>query len=133
MELSGKGPAIFWNPVWPASTGCIGPFLAFATRRFYLAVALILVAVVIRWGVWSEHSVGATGRGNAVSGSSHRRKLDPNADLSVFDKLLISLGLAEGPDAPEYKGNPENSSLGRSAYRSVLLPRFRSLRKDRER
>jgi len=74
---------------------------------FYLAVALILVVVVIRWGIWSDNSVGATGRGVAVSGSAHRRKLDPNSDLSMFDKLLIGMGLAEAPDAPEYKGNPE--------------------------
>jgi hypothetical protein len=52
--------------------------------------------------------VGAAGHSTAVSGNTHRRKqLDPNADLSVFDKLLIGLGLAEAPDAPEYKGNPE--------------------------
>lgn len=73
---------------------------------FYLAFALILVMVVIRWGIWSNHSVAA-GRGNAAPGISHRRKLDPNADLSLFDKLLIGMGLAEAPDAPEYKGNPD--------------------------
>jgi len=75
---------------------------------FYLAVAIILVAVVIRWGVWSDHSVGATGHGAAVSGSANRRKHPaPDADLSAFDKLLIGLGLAEAPEAPEYKGNPD--------------------------
>jgi hypothetical protein len=75
---------------------------------FYLAVAIIFVAVVIRWGVWSDHSVGATGHGAAVSGSANRRKhLAPDADLSAFDKLLIGLGLAEAPEAPEYKGNPD--------------------------
>ena len=32
----------------------------------------------------------------------------PADDLSLFDKLLINLGLAEAPEAPEYKylGNP---------------------------
>jgi GAF domain-containing protein len=74
---------------------------------FYLAVAVILVVAVIRWGVWSSHSVGATGRGPAVSGSASRsRQPAPDADLSAFDKLLIGLGLAEAPEAPEYKGNP---------------------------
>lgn len=74
---------------------------------FYLAVAVILVLVVIRWGIWSNHSVGATGRGTAVSGSANRRKQPaPDADLSAFDKLLIGLGLAEAPEAAEYKGNP---------------------------
>ena len=77
------------------------------TRRgdIYLAVAIILMAGVIRWGIWSSHSVGATGRTGAA-GESHRRQT-PDADLSVFDRLLISVGLAEAPDAPEYKGNPE--------------------------
>jgi GAF domain-containing protein len=75
---------------------------------FYLAVAVVLMVAVIRWGVWSNHSVRATGNGIAVSGSSNRHKEPaPEADLSLFDKLLISLGLAEAPEAPEYKGNPE--------------------------
>jgi putative methionine-R-sulfoxide reductase with GAF domain len=75
---------------------------------FYLAVAVIMVAVVIRWGIWSNHSVGATGGRTAVSGSANRGKLPaPDADLSAFDKLLIGLGLAEAPETPEYKGNPD--------------------------
>jgi putative methionine-R-sulfoxide reductase with GAF domain len=73
---------------------------------FYLAVAIILVLVVIRWGILSNHSVGATGGGAATSASSPRRK-PADADLSTFDKLLISLGLAEAPEVPEYKGNPD--------------------------
>ena len=75
---------------------------------FYLAVAVILVVAVIRWGIWSNHSVGATGRGTTVSGSANRGKHPAaDADLSVFDRLLIGLGLAEPPETPEYKGNPD--------------------------
>ncbi|MGA7401102.1 MAG: GAF domain-containing protein [Candidatus Sulfotelmatobacter sp.] len=74
----------------------------------YLAVAVILVLVVIRWGILSGDSVGATGRGATVSGTAIRHKTPtPDADLSVFDKLMISLGLAEAPETPEYKGNPD--------------------------
>jgi len=74
---------------------------------FYLGIAIILVLVVIRWGIWSSHSVGATGHGATVSGRGKRGKQPaPDADLSAFDKFLISLGLAEAPDAPQYKGNP---------------------------
>jgi len=36
----------------------------------------------------------------------HRRHIDPEAGLSVGDKILISLGLADPPDPPEDKGNP---------------------------
>jgi hypothetical protein len=52
--------------------------------------------------------VGATGSGAAVSGSATRHKQPaPDADLSVFDKLLVGLGMADPPEAPEYKGNPD--------------------------
>ncbi len=74
----------------------------------YLAIAVILVLVVIRWGILSGDSVGATGRGTTISGTAGRHKTPtPDADLSMFDKLMISLGLAEAPETPEYKGNPD--------------------------
>jgi putative methionine-R-sulfoxide reductase with GAF domain len=94
-----------------AGTRSPSAFMRFWRARrgdFYLAFAVILVAVVIRWGILSSHSVSATGRGTAISGSANQRKPPaPDADLSTFDKLLISLGLAEAPEAPEYKGNPD--------------------------
>jgi putative methionine-R-sulfoxide reductase with GAF domain len=74
---------------------------------FYLALAVILVIAVIRWGILSNDSVGATGHGTAVSGNTNRRKASPDADLSTFDKLLIGLGLADAPETQEYKGNPD--------------------------
>jgi GAF domain-containing protein len=75
------------------------------TRRgdVYLAVAVVLVAAVIRWSIWSEHSFGANGSAAKVS---HHRPA-PDADLSTFDKLLISVGLADPPDPVEDKGNPD--------------------------
>ena len=84
-----RGFARFWN-----------------TRRgdIYLAVAVILVACVIRWGIWSEHAVNATEPPTAAAAASHRKATESN--LSLFDRMLIQLGLAEAPDAPEDKGNP---------------------------
>ncbi|HZZ16252.1 MAG TPA: GAF domain-containing protein, partial [Candidatus Sulfotelmatobacter sp.] len=72
---------------------------------FYLGLALVFVVVVIRWGIWSDSSAGAAGTGTAIAGTHHKR-FDPNANLSTFDKFLIGMGLAEAPDPPEYKGNP---------------------------
>jgi len=82
----------------------------------YLAIAVILVICVIGWGVRSSHSVTATG--NAAAAANHRKPAAapsstpapapaPDAGLSPFERMLISLGLAEPPAAPEYKGNPE--------------------------
>jgi hypothetical protein len=92
----------------PQSFASLGRLWRARRGDFYLAVAVILMFFVIRWGMLSGNSVGATGRGTAISAAANRRKpSNPNADLSLFDKLLISLGLADPPDAPpEYKGNP---------------------------
>jgi putative methionine-R-sulfoxide reductase with GAF domain len=91
------------------SPSALGRFWHSRRGDFYLAIAVILMVVVIRWGIWSNHSVGATGSGTAVSANANRHKRPaPDADLSMFDKLLIGLGLAEAPDeTPEYKGNPD--------------------------
>ena len=67
-----------------------------------LAGAVVLVAIAIRWGIWSS-PVGASSRPLTPG---HRRHIDPEAGLSVGDKILISLGLADPPDPPEDKGNP---------------------------
>ena len=88
------------------SPGALARFWHARRGDFYLVIAVILVLVVIRWGILSNHSVGATGSGPTASGSAARRRMPADADLSVFDKLLINLGLAEAPEAPEYKGNP---------------------------
>ena len=69
----------------------------------YLAIAVLLVAVVIRWGIWSNHSVSATG--NSTAATAHGKPA-PDADLSMFDRMLISLGLAEAPPELENRGNP---------------------------
>ena len=74
------------------------------TRRgdIYLAIAVVLMVGVIRWAVWSGHSVSATG--NPTVSAAHRAAQD--ADLSLFDRILVKLGVAEAPDPPVYKGNP---------------------------
>jgi hypothetical protein len=85
--------------------GALARFWHSRRGDFYLAIAVILVACVIRWGIWSNHSVGATGS-PATAAAAHRKSA-PNSDLSLFDRMLVSLGLAEAPEPPEYKGNPQ--------------------------
>lgn len=84
-----------------------GGFARFWQARrgdIYLAIAVIFVACVIRWGIWSDHSVTA---GNQPTATASHRRPAPDADLSVFDRMLIKLGLAEAPEPMEYKGNPD--------------------------
>lgn len=92
-----------------AGTGSPSALVRFWRARrgdFYLAIAVILVAVVVRWGILSSRPVAATG-GTAVAPSAARHKPAPETNLSAFDRFLISVGLAEPPETPEYKGNPD--------------------------
>ena len=68
----------------------------------YLGIAVILVVCVIRWGHWSSHPVKAT----APPTPTATRKPPAAPELSLFDRMLISLGLAQAPEPPEDKGNP---------------------------
>jgi GAF domain-containing protein/predicted RNA-binding Zn-ribbon protein involved in translation (DUF1610 family) len=84
--------------------GALARFWNARRGDIYLAIAVILVAAVIRWGIWSNHSVSATG---APTTAAHGKGA-PDSDLSMFDRMLISLGLAEAPAAQETKGgNPD--------------------------
>jgi hypothetical protein len=78
------------------------------TRRgdIYLAIAVVLVICVVRWGIWSNHQVNATSTPPAGAAAAHHKEKAPDADLSMLDRLLISLGLAEAPEPPEDRGNP---------------------------
>jgi hypothetical protein len=89
-----------------SSRGAVSRFWHARRGDFYLVVAVILVLVAIRWGMLSNHSAQATGAPIAA-GNALRHK-SPADDLSLFDKMLINLGLAEAPEAPEnkYLGNP---------------------------
>lgn len=73
------------------------------TRRgdLYLAIAVILVLCVI-WALWANGTRGVTAAPPAAA--AHRKS--PEADLPLFDRMLISLGLAEPPQAPADRGNP---------------------------
>ena len=78
----------------------------------YLAIAIILVVAAVGWGVWSNSGSGATvtasSRDNSATGRARqRRKQVEEPKLSLTDRLLVALGIAEPPPAPVYNGNPE--------------------------
>lgn len=69
----------------------------------YLAISVVLVICVIFWGMMSNHSVGASSaQGQAAT--AHAKPSEAN--LSLWDRTLIQLGLAEAPAPPEDKGSP---------------------------
>lgn len=77
------------------------------TRRgdIYLAIAVILVVCVIRWGIWSSHPASPQPTPVPVPAPSAPHKM-AELDLPFSERMLISLGLAEAPEPPADKGNP---------------------------
>ena len=70
----------------------------------YLVIAaLILLVIVSGWGI----RPAATRAAGNVPSAQNRRHQAPEPQLTAFEKLLVSLGLAEPPPAPSDTGNPE--------------------------
>ncbi len=109
--------------------GGIRRFVKARRGDFYLAIAIVLVVIALRWGIWSDHSVGASGNSTVIG---HSRKPAPDADLSAFDKLLISLGLADAPGAAGVQRQSRCPGVGGSAHCAVLLRGVRPLRENSE-
>ncbi len=77
------------------------------TRRanIYIGVAgLILLIVISGWEIRPASTAIA---GNASPVTTGRHQAPPAPQLTPFEKLLVSLGLAEAPPAPVYMGNPD--------------------------
>lgn len=71
----------------------------------YLVVAAILLLVVLS-GL-ATRSAPNTIPGNTVSAvNARRRKTPPPPQLTLFEKMLVGLGLAEPPPPSLYLGNP---------------------------
>lgn len=67
----------------------------------YLAIAIVLVVAVLRWGLGSSPRPV-----NATTGTAAATHKVATPELPLFDRILIQMGLAEVPPAPEDKGNP---------------------------
>jgi GAF domain-containing protein len=71
----------------------------------YLGIAIVLVICVIRWGLWAHRPAKPTPP--AATQAAQHKPAAPQ--LSLFDRMLVSMGLAEAPDPPEDKGNPSTT------------------------
>jgi hypothetical protein len=82
-DTSPISPAMSPSQIW----------LAKHRADLYIGAAVVLLLVVLSgWGMHSDQS--------------HVVKHPAQPSLTLFEKLLVSLGLAETPSAPVYMGNP---------------------------
>ena len=75
--------------------GAVARFWKARRGDIYLGIAIVLVVAVVRWGIWSNHSVSATGKPTPAAAAPRKAPAEP--ELSLFDRMMISLGLAEAP------------------------------------
>lgn len=73
--------------------------------NIYIGLALLILLLVISgWGIRPSTTTVA---GNAPATAGSEKQLPPQAHLTMFETLLVNLGLAEAPAAPVYMGNPD--------------------------
>jgi len=70
-------------------------YVALAALIFSVSVVMLIAAPS------HEHAVP-----ESATSAAHRRKAPPPPEMTMFEKFLVSIGLAEPPDAPAYMGNP---------------------------
>jgi hypothetical protein len=74
--------------------------------NFYVAVSAGLLLAVL-FGFDAPTAPTAAPVSTASNRKAAARKAAPPPELSPSEKLLVGLGLAEAPQAPAYKGNPD--------------------------
>jgi hypothetical protein len=76
-----------------------------------LGLSAVVLVVVLTWGFWPRpkiDSASASQGPGAAQGATARRRPKPKPpQLTLFERALVSLGLAEPPPAPQYMGNPQ--------------------------
>ena len=81
--------------------------------NIYLGIAVVILQIVILLlvlpggGKQPAASGNSMAAGNVASAANpRRRRTPPQPQLTLFEKLLVSLGLAEPPPTPAYLGTP---------------------------
>ena len=70
---------------------------------YVVVAAIILLLVISGWGI---RPAGTTAAGNASPTPNSQQQAPPPPQLTLFEKLMVNLGLAEPPPAPVDLGNP---------------------------
>ncbi|MGH9504481.1 MAG: GAF domain-containing protein [Terriglobales bacterium] len=73
--------------------------------NIYVVVAVVIFLLVISgWGI---RPAGTKAAANIPTSQPSRHQAPAPPKLTLFEELLVNLGLAEPPPAPVYRGNPE--------------------------
>jgi len=73
--------------------------------NIYLVLAALILLIVISG--WGFHPATTAVAGNGSPAPNGQQQAPPQPNLTLFEKFLVSVGLAEAPPAPSYLGNPD--------------------------
>jgi hypothetical protein len=68
---------------------------------------MLLLVVLTLWVAQPGASGNSEVASPAIANGRQRRKSPPQPQLTLFEEVLVGLGLAEPPPAPIYLGNPD--------------------------
>jgi hypothetical protein len=66
--------------------------------------AFLLLFVILDWG-FGPSQIGTSAASGASTLNARRRPKKP--ELTLFEKMLVGLGVADPPPSPNYVGNPQ--------------------------
>lgn len=72
-----------------------------------LGIAAVVFLIVLTWGLWPQPKADPAPTPQAQGPAIRRRPKPKPPQLTLFEKALVGLGLAEPPPAPQYMGNPD--------------------------
>jgi hypothetical protein len=76
--------------------------------KIYIGIAgLLLLVVFVLWIAQPSTSGSSEVAGSTSAANARRSKRPPQPELTVFEEILVGLGLAEPPPQPVYLGNPD--------------------------
>ncbi len=97
-----NAPLDNWNPSFMQKQDSAGSRL---WDEFGWAIALVLVLILLAaLATWLWYGLGYAGVQN--HGATHNISVQAEVQLTWWEKVLVSLGLAEPPPAPVYLGSP---------------------------
>lgn len=100
-------PAVQLKGFWQKNKG----FLRKHPGDLALAASVVLFLITIVWAISSDSPTTSADSANAQPAATatqkpKRRQAPPPPKLTMFERFLVSVGLAEPPPAPSYSGNP---------------------------
>ena len=88
----------------PRSAWISAKWRAYRANIYVAVAAFLLLFVILDWG-FGPSQIGTSAASGTSTLNARRRPKKP--ELTLFEKMLVGLGVADPPPSPNYVGNPQ--------------------------